>query len=226
MTDARAVDVHAETMTAVIASDRVSHSFRRAAGPATQHPRGWDGDADVLCLIRQGATKAALDELMRRHGRAVYKYCRDALCDSVLADDIHQQVFVEAYQHLERFESRASLRAWLFVIARYRVLDAARSRRRERALMSSSDLAETTTPQSTAPAAVETRRTLRQALEASLGKLPVSTRTLVLLRFQHGLTFDELAAQLGEPAGTLQRRVTRALPRLRADLRRWWTASP
>jgi hypothetical protein len=47
MTDARAIDVHAEAMTAVIASDRVSHSLRRAAGTATQRPRGRDGDADV-----------------------------------------------------------------------------------------------------------------------------------------------------------------------------------
>src|SRR5262249_23650225 len=64
---------------------------------------------------------------------AVYRYCRIALGDTVLADDVHQQVFIEAFRDLPGFAGRSTLRTWLFGIARHRVLDAAKRRRRARA---------------------------------------------------------------------------------------------
>jgi RNA polymerase sigma-70 factor (ECF subfamily) len=89
-----------------------------------------DPDRDVRGLVGAGDVRGALHHLMRRHGAAVYRYCREALRDGALADDVHQQVFIEAFRDLPRFEGRSTVRAWLLAIARNRVLDAVRARSR------------------------------------------------------------------------------------------------
>jgi RNA polymerase sigma-70 factor, ECF subfamily len=61
---------------------------------------------------------------------------------------------------------------------------------------------------------------LREALLACLGELDEPIRTALLLRFQQGFTFPEMAVICGEQAGTLQARVARALPVLRAAISR------
>src|SRR5262245_14618748 len=88
-----------------------------------------DPDGDIVELIQRGDLRSALTSLMRRHGVAVYRYCREELHDRTLADDVHQQIFIQAYRDLMRFAGRSTLRTWLFAIARHRVLDAAKSRR-------------------------------------------------------------------------------------------------
>src|SRR5262249_11547038 len=89
-----------------------------------------DPDSDVLGLVANGDMKGALRRLMQRHGTSVYRYCREALRDRALAEDVQQQVFVSAFRDLPKFSGRSTVRTWLFAIARHRVLDAAKSRRR------------------------------------------------------------------------------------------------
>src|SRR5262245_56842664 len=89
-----------------------------------------DPDQDVLEWIRKGDVQTALGLLMKRYGRAIYRYCREGLRDTSLAEDVHQQVFIEAHRDMHRFGRRSTLRTWLFGIAYHRVLDAAKRRRR------------------------------------------------------------------------------------------------
>jgi RNA polymerase sigma-70 factor, ECF subfamily len=195
-----------------------------------------DADRDIVSLIRRAADAAnsgaserdsddrfrrphatvALDLLMRRHGTAVYRFCRQQLHDPLLAEDVHQQVFSEAYRDLVTFSGRSTLRTWLFAIARYRVLDAAKARRRARAYLTEEDDEMADTPDPTPqPADQLDDARLIEALVECVGNLDVHTRTVMLLRYQQGFTFDEIAEICKEKAGTLQARVTRALPRLR-----------
>src|SRR4051812_36800238 len=90
-------------------------------------------DGDVLELLGDGKIRAALVCLMERHGAAVYRYCRAALRDATLADDVHQQIFIEVFRDLPRFACRCPVRSWLFSIARHRVLDASKRLRRAQA---------------------------------------------------------------------------------------------
>jgi RNA polymerase sigma factor (sigma-70 family) len=90
-----------------------------------------DPDQDVFDLVRARKIDAALSMLMKRHGDAVYRYCRESLRDAALAEDVQQRVFIEAYRDLRSYAGRSTLRSWLFGIARHRVLDAAKARRRQ-----------------------------------------------------------------------------------------------
>jgi RNA polymerase sigma-70 factor (ECF subfamily) len=154
---------------------------------------------------------------MRRHGAAVHRYCREALRDGALADDVHQQVFIEAFRDLPRFEGRSTVRAWLLAIARNRVLDAVRARSRAQSHIEEAECPDMADPRPLPSESIDDTR-LREALVASLGKLDHDVRTAVLLRYQQGFTFEEMAEICCEKPGTLQARVARALPQLRAHI--------
>jgi RNA polymerase sigma-70 factor (ECF subfamily) len=174
-----------------------------------------DPDGDVLELVRQGNHQDALKLLMGRHGAAVYRYCRAELRDATLADDVHQQVFIEAHRDLSRFSRVSTLRIWLFAIARHRVLDAAKKRRRAQNHFEATEGADTVDPHPSAGETIDDARLL-EALVICVEQLDEPTRAAVLLRFQQGFTFEEMSEICGEKAGTLHARVARALPRLRA----------
>lgn len=156
----------------------------------------------------------ALRQLMQRHGTAVYRYCREELRDATLADDVQQVVFIEANRDLQRFNQRSTVRTWLFAIARHRVLDAVKARNRAQAHVAGSDATEVPDPVASLDVSLDDAR-LYSALVECVGKLPPSTRTAILLRYQQGFTFEEMAEVCRERAGTLQAKVTRALPLLR-----------
>lgn len=173
-----------------------------------------DADADALALVDRGEVAAALERLMQRHGRAVHRYCRAALGDAALADDIHQQVFIEAFRDLPRFARRSTVRTWLLGIARHRVLDAAKRRRRARSHLDATAAVDVPDPQPSPGESIDDAQ-LRAALAVCIDQLEEPIRTTVLLRHQQGLTYEEMAAICGEKPGTLQARVARALRRLR-----------
>lgn len=173
-----------------------------------------DPDSDVVELVAHADMTGALRELMRRYGTAVYRYCREALRDAALADDVHQQVFIQVHRDLIRFNRRSTVRTWLFAIARNRVLDAAKARRRAQAHVDDGDARKVADPRP-APGDTLDQVRLARALVDCVEELTESTRTAVLLRFQQGFTFEEMAKICGERPGTLQAKVTRALPLLR-----------
>jgi RNA polymerase sigma-70 factor (ECF subfamily) len=180
-------------------------------------PRGPDPDGDVIDLVGAGDASGAVRRLMQRYGTAVYRYCRAALHDATLADDVHQQVFLEALRDLPRFAGRSLVRVWLFAIARHRVLDAVKVR--HRALDRFDDVedierAEPSDPRPSPIDAIDDAR-LYEVLVACVAELDEASRTAVLLHYQQGFTFAEMAEICGEKAGTLHARAARALPRLR-----------
>jgi RNA polymerase sigma-70 factor (ECF subfamily) len=174
-----------------------------------------DPDADVLELVDAGDMKTAAAHLMRRHGTEVYRYCRIGLHDAQIADDVHQQVFIDVLRALSSFQRRSTLRAWLFAIARNRMLDAAKARRRAKARVVEADPGDPPDPRPGPGAVIDDLR-LEQALVECLAQLDEPSRTAVVLRYQQGFTFEEMAAICNEKPGTLAARVSRALPRLRA----------
>jgi RNA polymerase sigma-70 factor (ECF subfamily) len=169
--------------------------------------------------------RATVAELVRAHGDAVLGFCLRVVRARALAEDVAQQVFMEAYRDLDRFEGRSSARAWLFGIASHRCLDALKGQQRRLRLIESDEQAviEFEDP-GAGPIEHVDRARLTAALEACLKRLSPDVRATVLLRFQTGSTYEELAAPLAATADTLQVRVARALQALRRCLeKKGWT---
>jgi RNA polymerase sigma-70 factor (ECF subfamily) len=184
-----------------------------------ESPPAVDPDQDVRDLIAARAHERALRLLMQRHGAAVYRFCREALRDPALADDVHQQVFIEAFRDFDGYGGRSTLRTWLFAIARHRCLDAAKGRTRWTSRFKNDAGDELSDPRPDAGARIDDAR-LQGALAACLDELGEHVRTAVLLRYQQGFSFEDMSSVCREKAGTLQARVARALPVLRACIQR------
>lgn len=188
--------------------------FDTTQADAQDAPPEVDRDRDVRDLVLRGEVQAALCCLMQRHGRPIYRYCCEQLRDAALAADVQQQVFIAAFRDLAKFGGRGTLRSWLFRIAYHRVIDAARVRARSPVCASVTDAAEVADTRLLADEACDDER-LRAALVAELAELPEHVRSAVLLRYQQGMSFEDMARISGEKPGTLSARVSRAMPMLR-----------
>ena len=177
-----------------------------------------DDDSDVLDALSSRDVRRALTLLMDRYGDAVYRFAFEMTRDEGLADEVRQQVFVEAFRDLERFEGRSAVRSWLFGIARHRALDASKSRRRWwQRFKGDSGGAGGGGDVELAPGPDRDleRSRIAAVLAGCLERLAPAAREAVVLRYQMELSYDEVAAVTGDRVGTLQQRVARALPVLR-----------
>lgn len=195
---------------------------RYAARPVAADPRSaaWvpDPEHEILAALDRADRDQALAVLMRLYGAPLFRFCKEMVADPDLAEDVHQMTFVQAYESLARFGRRSSLKSWLFSIARHRCLDALKmDRRRKRRFEAMDELPERPGPQANALDELSQGARSR-ALETCLAKLAPRIRETLLLRFQQGLSYPEIARLVKERPPTLQVRVARALPVLRRCL--------
>ncbi|HEX2689737.1 MAG TPA: RNA polymerase sigma factor [Kofleriaceae bacterium] len=157
-------------------------------------------------------------ELMRVHGDAVFGFCLRMVHARDRADDLVQQVFLEAFRDLDSIEG-SSPRAWLFGIAYHRCLDALKTRQHQLQLIENSEQAMlgVEDPGRGMLEHVD-RMQLVAGLEECLRRLSPAVRATVLMRFQTGATYEEMEVKLGATPDALQVRVARALPVLRRCL--------
>ena len=176
-------------------------------------------DEQVRQLIDRGHSTAAMELMAREFGDIVFSNAYRILGSHAAAQDALQQTFFEALRDLSSFQSRSSVKTWLLGIGTHRALDVARRMRREEQWQVSEvegdDVPETTVPE--VPAALDHRRRTR-ALEECLRQLSAKVRAALLMRFQHGLSYEDIAKSCSARPGTLQARVTRAFPVLRRCL--------
>lgn len=173
-------------------------------------------EQDALACVRRGQRNEALKILVDAYGARLQAFALRVLRDHELAKDIRQQVFLEAFQGIERFQGRSTLWSWLCGIAYHRCLD-----ERRRAVRAGAaddfDVSNQLVGQPD-PLMDEDRVAKQRALEHCLGQLPVAMQTQVLMRYFLGLSYVEIAEVVGEPHGTIQVRLSRLLPRLRRCL--------
>lgn len=171
----------------------------------------------ALTCVRGGRRDEALKILMIAYGGPLVAFALRVVRDREMAKDVRQQVFLEAFQGIDRFEGRSTLWSWLCGIAYHRCLDE-RRRGRRAGPMDDFDVLDGLAGLPD-PSMDEDRVAKRRALERCLGKLPTNMRAQLLMRCFLGLSYAEIAEVVGVPAGTVQVRISRILPPLRRCLR-------
>jgi RNA polymerase sigma-70 factor (ECF subfamily) len=177
------------------------------------------GDAEVERLVARGEYRSALEALVRGDQHVVVRYCVAMLGDSGHGEEVAQEVFLGAYAALPRFRREASLRTWLLAIARRQCLKALRDRGRRRRL-EEEQRHEIARGAHRAPPdpAEEDPEVLRQRVRRGLERLGPAERTVLLLRYETGLTLTEVAHIVGRSEAGVRRQLTRALAQLRRVL--------
>lgn len=172
------------------------------------------GDEAIVAAFRRGDDDA-LAAAYRRWGGAVYGFAARAV-GGTEAEDITQQVFITAWTSRQRFDPRAgTLSAWLFGIARFKVLDALRQRGRQAEIAQDpADLGDGTKP----VPRWEEHVAARLVVADELSRLGDPQERILRLAFFEDLTHQQIAERVGLPLGTVKSHIRRSLVRLRDRL--------
>lgn len=132
--------------------------------------------------------------------------------DWAIAEDLAQEAFVKAFRNLSAFDTTRRLSSWLFRIAHNTAIDALRRSRRADVSMDSRELADGSADAPSMPAEPDPveRKALGLALDRALDRLRSDFRAAVVLRYEEGLSFDEIGHVLGVPEATARSHVHRA----------------
>jgi RNA polymerase sigma-70 factor (ECF subfamily) len=160
----------------------------------------------------EGAS-AAFGKLVMRYRKLVISIAYRVCGDAALAEDVAQDVFVRVWSRLSDFRSDGHFKAWLSRIATNMAIDAVRKRRPQ---VDIEDLSLEAPGQGPEGAAMSRERA--DVVRAALMRLPVQSRTILVLREYQSLSYQEIADVLNVPLGTVKSRLSDARRRLKAEL--------
>ncbi len=174
----------------------------------------YDQTVNVVTLEERlvAGDETVLRDIFDEYGPLVLGLCRKLV--GAEAEDVAQQVFVDAWRSRERFDlSRGSLGAWLSGISRFKAIDHLRSAGRRPSIPSAT--AGDLVPDEEKVDDIIDRMVLAKALEA----LPAARREVIELGFLVGLSHPEIASKLDLPLGTVKSHMRRGLEALQVELR-------
>jgi len=178
-----------------------------------------DPDAEFVARVKAGDTDA-FEELVRRHGRRVYRSLIGILGSAEEAEDALQDAFLKAFQHLPEFEGRSRFSTWLVRIALNTGLQRLRGRKDFETLDEDSDEFRPKRVQAWTenPEDLYSREELRRLVETEVMKLPAKYRVALMLRDLEELSTEEAANALGLTIPGLKARVLRGRLMLRESM--------
>ena|SRR5579872_6588542 len=177
-------------------------------------------DDQVVGRVRAGET-GLYELLMRRYNQRIFRVIRSVLTDDAEAEDVVQEAWVRAYEHLDQFGARAAFSTWVTKIALYEAL--ARSRKSKRWMPLENmegEIMPDAERQSTAetPESQAMRAQLGRMLQAAVDGLPQTYRSVFVLREVEHLSTVETAECLGLSEEAVKTRLHRSRAILRRDL--------
>ena len=174
------------------------------------------GDLSLVRRVQRG-DKSAFDLLVRKYQHKVVKLVMRYMRDPADAEDVAQEAFIKAYRALPQFRGDSAFYTWLYRIAINTAKNAIVSRGRspidydldlqnpEESYEAQSRLADTATPE-----ALVLTEEIRSIVNAAIGALPEDLRTAIVLRELEGMSYEEIAASMDCPVGTVRSRIFRA----------------
>ncbi len=183
----------------------------------------WPGDERAVTLFLSGDA-AAFEQIVRRYANMVFGLAA-RLVGPAEAEDVVQETFLRAWRGLENFRGESSLKTWLYAIA----LNRARARHGTLARLKGlihrpvqerdpfAIMDDAPDPDAT-PEQNALLREQRRRLRAAVAGLPEEFRAAVILRDLEGLSYEDVAAVLKVPVGTVRSRLARGRALLKEQL--------
>jgi RNA polymerase sigma-70 factor (ECF subfamily) len=169
-------------------------------------------DVELAALAAAGG-RGAFGELARRHGAAVRALLRRMGAEASLADDLAQDAFLAAYEHIAEFRGEGPFAGWVKRIAARLYI---RRWRRRAQLDPMETHGEEAAPEG--PSTDEGDAIARLDLDEALRLLSPSERVCVSLCFGAGMSHAEAADALKAPLGTVKSHTRRGMDKLRKRL--------
>lgn len=184
-------------------------------------------DADVVRLAQDGR-EVAFRELVRRYERPVFSLVYRMVRDREAAEDLAQDAFIKVLNHIDKYSPEFKFSSWLFKIANNVAIDYLRRRRLDTVSLDGSPHAATAAEAEASSIDVAARqesaldeleaRELGTAIERAVAQLRPMYRACIMLRHVEGRSYEEIAATLDLPLGTVKTYIHRARHELRRAL--------
>jgi len=187
-------------------------------------------DSDLQLVERTVAgDQRAYELLVIKYQRRIERLIGRMVRDTDLVPDIAQETFIRAYRALHQFRGDAQFYTWLYRIAVNTAKKALMDMKRnpvisENALSGSDEEDETSRlghelTSGETPETILAAREIAEAVNAAMAALPDDLRQAVTLREIEGLTYEEIAAAMECPIGTVRSRICRAREAISARVR-------
>jgi RNA polymerase sigma factor (sigma-70 family) len=163
------------------------------------------GDDHLIAMAR-GGNPGAFEAIVDRYQGRLLGFCRQMLGSTEDAEDVLQEVFVNAYRAMLADEREINLRPWLYRIARNRCLNHLRKPTAD--AQESMDMVPTVEAASTAEK-VHNREEFRQLL-TDVSKLPETQRSALLLREMDAMSYEEIAQAMETSVPSVKSLLVRA----------------
>ncbi len=183
----------------------LSHASRRGLLARRSPLLKLQGDEKLIAMARSG-NAGAFETIVDRYQGRLLGFCRQMLGSTEDAEDVLQEVFVNAYRAMLADEREINLRPWLYRIARNRCLNHLRKPTAD--AQESMDMVPAVEASSTAER-VHNREEFRQIL-SDVNKLPETQRSALLLREMDALSYEEIAAAMDTTVPSVKSLLVRA----------------
>jgi RNA polymerase sigma-70 factor (ECF subfamily) len=173
--------------------------------------------SDLMLVERvQRGESRAFDYLVLRYQHKVLKLIMRYVRDPVEAEDVAQEAFIKAYRALPSFRGDSAFYTWLYRIAINTAKNALVSSKR-RPVDYNLDLQDSEQydmqarlKDSETPEGLLLTDEIRETVNAAIADLPEDLRTAIMLRELEGMSYEEIAAAMECPVGTVRSRIFRA----------------
>jgi len=175
-------------------------------------------DVEVVLRVLEGDV-AAFELIMRRYNQRLFRVIRSIVDDEAEAEDIMQEAYLRAFEHLRQFEGRSAFSTWLTKIAVYEATARRRKQRRLRLVAPGNvEVDAMGSPSHNRDAAQEAcLNELRHVLTSAVDALPPDLRLVFTLRMIEGLSTNQTAECLSLTPSNVKVRLHRS----RSMLQSW-----
>lgn len=195
--------------------------MKGAPGPV--NGKGLITDDDLMRAFQAGDVDA-FEELVHRYRGPLTAFLAGILKDSALAEDFAQEAFIRVWREAPDYLPMGRFRGWLYAIARNLCMNSLSSAQRHLGLTPDAPMVLWTWTEEGHPQGEERtgeKEDLLQEIQQSARSLPEKQKSVVLLRYYHGLSLEEISETEGCPVGTVKSRLHHALGRLREKMERF-----
>lgn len=175
---------------------------------------GMESETSAIARGLRRRDSDLLDRLIEQYQHRLLRYLIYLTGHRELAEDLFQETWIRVLERGHQYDGKHEFSTWLFSVARHLTIDSLRKKNPVSldGLLDDEDRAPLD-PVDTRPSAVELalQHEYAEHINAALICIPAEYREAVVLRFQEGLTLDEIAAVTGAPLGTIKSRLYRGL---------------